>query len=72
MLDAAQRLEKASTEVLVIPENQHCGQVADIQKAELAPGGSLLGCLEVRGRLVVWDPADREAPPAAVDGRFTE
>ncbi|XP_041795524.1 spatacsin isoform X2 [Chelmon rostratus] len=72
MLDAAQRLENTSTEVLVIPENQHCGQVADIQRAELAPGGSLLGCLEVRGRLVVWDPADREAPPAVVDGWFTD
>lgn len=72
MLEAAQRLESHSTEVFVIPENQHCGQVADIQKAELAPGGSLLGCLGVGGRLVVWDPADREAPPAAVDGSYTE
>lgn len=56
----------------MIPENQHCGEVADIQKAELAPGGSLLGCLGVRGRLVVWNPADREASPAAVDGCYTE
>ncbi|XP_076588606.1 spatacsin isoform X2 [Chaetodon auriga] len=72
MLDAAQRPDETSTEVLVIPENQHGGEVADIQKAELAPGGSLLGCLEVRGRLVVWDPADREAPPAAADGWFTD
>lgn len=61
-----------STEVCVIPENQHCGEVADIQKAELAPGGSLLGCLSVRGRLLLWDPADREAPPAPVDGSFSE
>lgn len=61
-----------STEVCVIPENQHCGEVADIQKAELAPGGSLLGCLSVRGRLVLWDPADREASPAPVDGSFSE
>ncbi|XP_071316860.1 spatacsin isoform X2 [Trachinotus anak] len=68
MLEAAQRRENDSIEVAVIPENQHCGDIADILKAELAPGGSLLGCLGVRGRLVVWDPADREAPPAAVDG----
>ncbi|GAA6229551.1 spatacsin-like [Lates japonicus] len=64
----AQRLDTNSIAVAVIPENQHCGEVADILKAELAPGGPLLGCLRVRGRLVVWDPAEREAPPAAVDG----
>ncbi|XP_070763386.1 spatacsin [Enoplosus armatus] len=72
MLEAAQRPENNSIEVSVIPENQHCGEVADIQKAELAPGGSLLGCLGVTGRLVVWDPADREAPSAAVDGCYTD
>ncbi|KAM7415261.1 hypothetical protein PAMA_019875 [Pampus argenteus] len=65
-------LEKMSIEVSVIPDNPHCGQLADIQKAELAPGGSLLGCLEARGRLVVWDPADREAPPATADGRYSD
>eukprot|EP00064_Thunnus_orientalis_P024060 superscaffoldBa00009822_g24330 len=68
----AQRPEKISIEVSVIPENQHCGEVADIQKAELAPAGSLLGCLDAGGRLVVWDPADREAPPATVDGCYGE
>uniref|UniRef100_A0A3Q3EM06 SPG11 vesicle trafficking associated, spatacsin n=1 Tax=Labrus bergylta TaxID=56723 RepID=A0A3Q3EM06_9LABR len=51
MLEAAPRMEKDSIEVCVIPENQHCGKVADVLKAELAPGGSLLGCLEVQGRL---------------------
>lgn len=56
----------------VIPENPHCGEVADILRAQLAPAGSLLGCLGARGRLVVWDPADREAPPAAADGSYTE
>lgn len=56
----------------MIPENQHCGDVADVRKAELAPGGSLLGCLGVRGQLVVWDPADREASPAAVEGSYRE
>ncbi|XP_041852171.1 spatacsin isoform X2 [Melanotaenia boesemani] len=61
-----------SVEVVVIPENQHCREVRDIQKAELCPGSSLLGCLAVQGLLVVWDPADREAPPAAVDGTFVD
>lgn len=64
--------ESDSTEVCVIPENLHGGDVADIQKAELAPGGSLLGCLSVQERLVVWDPADREVSPAVVDGSYTE
>lgn len=66
----------ASTEVRVLPENRHCGEVADIQKTKLAPGGSLLGSLlgslSVQGRLVLWNPADREASPAAVDGVFSE
>lgn len=68
----SQPLEKTSIEVAVIPENQHCGDLADIQKAELAPGGSLLGCLGIQGRLVVWNPADRDVPPAAVDGCYRE
>uniref|UniRef100_A0A669F7L2 SPG11 vesicle trafficking associated, spatacsin n=1 Tax=Oreochromis niloticus TaxID=8128 RepID=A0A669F7L2_ORENI len=72
MLEVDQRLQAGSTEVAVIPENQHCGDVADIRKAELAPGGSLLGCLGVRGQLVVWDPADREASPAAVEGSYRD
>uniref|UniRef100_A0A3B5L2L6 Spatacsin C-terminal domain-containing protein n=1 Tax=Xiphophorus couchianus TaxID=32473 RepID=A0A3B5L2L6_9TELE len=42
-----------SIEVLVIPENQRCGQLADIQKAELCPAGSLLCCLGVSGQLLV-------------------
>lgn len=71
MLEAA-RTENASTEVCVIPDSRHRGRLADIRKAELAPGGSLLGCLGVRGRLLVWDPADSEAPPAALDGCYTE
>ncbi|XP_069570605.1 spatacsin [Brachyistius frenatus] len=63
-------LESNPIEVAVIPENQHCGGVADIRKAGLAPGGSLLGCLRAGGQLVVWDPADMKAPPAAVDGSY--
>ncbi|XP_047451855.1 spatacsin [Mugil cephalus] len=70
MLEASQRLESNSIEVAVIPEIQHCGDVANIQKAELAPAGSLLGCLGARGQLVVCDPADRGAPPASLDGCF--
>ncbi|KAI3371229.1 hypothetical protein L3Q82_023542, partial [Scortum barcoo] len=65
-------LGRKSIEVCVIPENRLCGPVADTLRAELAPGGSLLGCLEVRGRLVVWDPADRETPPAAAEGSYTD
>uniref|UniRef100_A0A3B5L9T1 Spatacsin C-terminal domain-containing protein n=1 Tax=Xiphophorus couchianus TaxID=32473 RepID=A0A3B5L9T1_9TELE len=61
-----------SIEVLVIPENQRCGQLADIQKAELCPAGSLLCCLGVSGQLLVWDPGDRGAPPAASDGCFVD
>ncbi|XP_032365008.1 LOW QUALITY PROTEIN: spatacsin, partial [Etheostoma spectabile] len=61
-----------SLEVSVVPENRLCGEVADIRKAELAPGRALLGCLELRGRLVVWDPGDRHAPPAAVDGCYAD
>ncbi|TMS05618.1 Spatacsin [Larimichthys crocea] len=68
----AQRTDGGSTEVCVIPENRQCGEVADIRRAEFAPGGSLLGCLRVSGRLVLWDPADRDAPPAAVDGCYTD
>ncbi|XP_028287766.1 spatacsin isoform X2 [Parambassis ranga] len=72
MVEVAQRLENNSIEVAVIPENQNCGDVADIQKAELAPGSSLLGCLDVRGELVVWDPADGETLPAAVEGCYKD
>ncbi|XP_026166506.1 spatacsin [Mastacembelus armatus] len=72
MLEAARRLEDSSIEVAVIPENHHFGALPDIQKAELAPGGSLLGLLGVQGRLVVWDPADRESPPATVDGSYRD
>ncbi|XP_070687544.1 spatacsin [Pempheris klunzingeri] len=68
----AQRPEETSTEVCVIPENPHCGEVPEVLTAQLAPGGSLLGCLGLRGRLVVWDPADREAPPAEVDGSYKD
>ncbi|KAM3870218.1 spatacsin [Diretmus argenteus] len=61
-----------SIEVCVIPEHRQCGDVGGIQKAELAPGGSLLCCLGARGLLLVWDPADRDAPPATLDGSYTD
>ncbi|KAG7453684.1 spatacsin isoform X3 [Solea senegalensis] len=75
MLESLQRPQSSVTVVAVIPGNQRGAAVADIRRAELAPGsGSVLGCvLGLRGggggggRLVVWDAADREAPPAAVD-----
>ena len=79
MLEAP-RPETSPIAVAVIPENRE--EVADIRGAQLAPGGSLLGCLlpgapgrllpGAPGRLLLWDPADRVAPPAAVDGSCTE
>ncbi|XP_008279865.1 spatacsin [Stegastes partitus] len=64
--------ENSSIEVAVIAESQHCTEVADVQKAELAPRGSLLSCLGVRGQLVLWDPADGQAAPAAVEGCYRD
>ncbi|XP_029992662.1 spatacsin [Sphaeramia orbicularis] len=61
-----------SIEVAVVPQNQLWGQTVDLQKAELAPGGSLLGCLGPSGRLVVWDPTDTQACPAPLDGSYTD
>ncbi|XP_035497750.2 spatacsin isoform X3 [Scophthalmus maximus] len=54
---AAQRPERSPVAVAVIPQNQNCAAVADIRRAEFAPGGSLLGCLVgAPGRLVVGAP----------------
>lgn len=72
MLEAAEQRENCPIEVTVIPGNPNCGEIADVLKAELAPGSSLLARLEVQGKLVVWDPADREAPPATLDGCYRE
>ncbi|KAM8891916.1 spatacsin isoform 5-T5 [Spinachia spinachia] len=72
MLQAAQAAEGGSIEVCVVPENQHCGPVADVQRAEMAPGGALLGSLGAGGRLKVWDPADRDAAPATLDGCYAD
>ncbi|XP_068168365.1 spatacsin isoform X3 [Antennarius striatus] len=68
----ARRTDRSSMAVCVIPENQHCPELAGIRKAQLSPGVSLLGCLNPGGRLVLWDPADRDAPPAAVDGTYSD
>ncbi|KAM9376936.1 spatacsin isoform 2-T2 [Pholidichthys leucotaenia] len=65
-------LQGQSIAVALIPENPHCGAVGDIQKAQLAPGGSLLGCLRAPGSLEVWNTADRDAPPATVDGCYRD
>ncbi|XP_051808302.1 LOW QUALITY PROTEIN: spatacsin [Acanthochromis polyacanthus] len=70
MLDAAQRLENSSIEVAVITEKQECIEVADILKAELAPGASLLSCLGVQGQLVLWNPTDRQTTPTQVEGCY--
>ncbi|XP_061578291.1 spatacsin isoform X2 [Cololabis saira] len=72
MLEAEKRLPGASMEVMVVPENQRCGAVGDIQKAELSPGGSLLACLRLGGRLEAWAPADRDNPAAAAQGTFVD
>uniref|UniRef100_A0A3Q1GBL6 SPG11 vesicle trafficking associated, spatacsin n=1 Tax=Acanthochromis polyacanthus TaxID=80966 RepID=A0A3Q1GBL6_9TELE len=72
MLDAAQRLENSSIEVAVITEKQECIEVADILKAELAPGASLLSCLGVQGQLVLWNPTDRQTTPTQVEGCYGE
>ncbi|XP_055078482.1 spatacsin [Periophthalmus magnuspinnatus] len=63
-------LRREALEVAVIPENPLGPRAADIQRAELAPGSSLLGCVGVSGTLELWDPADREAKPVQVEGRF--
>ncbi|XP_076027828.1 spatacsin isoform X2 [Genypterus blacodes] len=72
MMEAAERRENSPIEVSVVPGNPNCGEVAEVLKAELAPGGSLLACMGVQGRLVVWDPADREAPPTTLDGFYSD
>ncbi|KAM6937910.1 LOW QUALITY PROTEIN: spatacsin [Xenentodon cancila] len=72
MLDAEKRLDGASMEVIVVPEDQRCGAVWDIQKAELSPAGSLLACLRLGGRLEAWAPADRDTPVAAAEGTFVD
>nr|XP_057931633.1 spatacsin isoform X2 [Doryrhamphus excisus] len=62
----------SSIEVALIPENQHCREVADVLKAQLAPGEALLGSLELSGTLVVWDPANREVAPVTIDGCYQD
>ncbi|XP_023811202.1 spatacsin isoform X3 [Oryzias latipes] len=71
-LEAAQPPSSRSMEVAVYPETPFRGGVADIQKAELCAGGSLLGCLRVGGRLAVWDPSNKDAPPVAAEGCFVD
>lgn len=65
-------LQKDALEVAVIPENPLCGRVADILRAELAPGASLLGWLSHSGSLKIWDPADTEAKPVQLEGHFRD
>lgn len=76
MLEAEVRSDGSSVEVLVIPGKHPCGALADIRKAELAPGGALLGCLDLSGTLLLWDPlwdpADREAAAASAAGSYLE
>ncbi|XP_024137171.1 spatacsin isoform X1 [Oryzias melastigma] len=71
-LGAAHPPSRGSMEVAVYPETPSCGEVADIQKAELCAAGSLLGCLRAGGRLAVWDPSNKDTPPAAAEGCFVD
>ncbi|XP_068595308.1 spatacsin [Brachionichthys hirsutus] len=72
MLESRRADGRSSMEVCVIPENRRCPELALTRKAQLAPGVSLLGCLGLGGGLLVWDPADRDARPAAVDGSYSD
>ncbi|XP_077424226.1 spatacsin isoform X2 [Vanacampus margaritifer] len=63
----------AALEVALLPGKQHWREVGDVLKAQLAPGdGALLGCLELDGTLVLWDPADEEAAPVKLDGSYQD
>ncbi|XP_054633322.1 spatacsin [Dunckerocampus dactyliophorus] len=64
--------DSSCIEVALIPENQHCREVADVLKAQLAPSETLLGCLELGGTLMVWDPANREVTPVTIDGCYQD
>ncbi|XP_029909066.1 spatacsin isoform X2 [Myripristis murdjan] len=72
MLEAAEPRETSSIEVAVIPGSGRCEEVGAVRRAELAPAGSLLCALELRGGLRLWDPADSDAPPATLDGRYSD
>lgn len=54
------------------PENPLGARTEDIRRVELAPGASLLGCVGQSGTLELWDPANRQARPVQVDGRFRD
>ncbi|XP_077371965.1 spatacsin isoform X2 [Festucalex cinctus] len=63
----------AALEVALLPGKQHWREVGDVVKAQLAPGdGTLLGCLELDGTLVLWDPADEKAAPVKLDGSYQD
>lgn len=63
----------SALEVALLPSKQHWREVGDVRKAQLAPGdGVLLGCLELDGTLVLWDPADEEVARLKLDGSYQE
>ncbi|CAN9499040.1 unnamed protein product [Ophioblennius macclurei] len=72
MLEDSEPRAQGSMEVAVVPEERLHGEVGGIHKAELAPGGALLACLEVGGQLVVQSVGVKEAPPAAAVGHYTD
>ncbi|KAK7891255.1 hypothetical protein WMY93_023218 [Mugilogobius chulae] len=65
-------LRSDGLEVAVIPENRLCARAGDIQRASVAPGAPLLGCVDVNGTLELWDPADREGKPGRAEGQFRD
>ncbi|KAM8860537.1 spatacsin [Synchiropus picturatus] len=65
-------LQDQSVQVALVPENRYSGPVADLQKAQLSPGGSLLCSLEVGGGLSVWDPRSSGTSPARAEGVFSD
>ncbi|XP_061669465.1 spatacsin isoform X2 [Syngnathoides biaculeatus] len=62
----------SALEVVLLPGKRHWREVADVVKAQLAPGGTWLGCLELDGTLVLWDPAEEEAAPVLLDGLYQD
>ncbi|XP_061138808.1 spatacsin [Syngnathus typhle] len=62
----------SAIEVALLPAKEHWREVGDVRKAQLAPGsGALLGCLEMDGTLMLWDPAD-EVAPVKLDGTYQD
>ncbi|XP_071396298.1 spatacsin [Centroberyx affinis] len=64
--------QQAADARLGAAEPRQAAEPRAVRRAALAPAGSLLCCLELQGGLRLWDPADPEAPPAALPGGYTD